>query len=84
MILLISALKVVLALLFPCHLLLVQEQVFVCPSALRYSHLFATPVVNNKYDCDYPSDDITCQTLPKLFAEKHFLTSSVDVCKVCT
>ena len=28
MILLISALKVVLALLYPCHLLLVQEQVF--------------------------------------------------------
>ena len=37
-----------------------------------------------KYDCDYPSDDKTRQTLPKLFAKKHFLTRSVDVCKVCT
>lgn len=45
---------------FPRHRLLVQERVFVCPSALRYSDLFATPEVNNKYDCDYPSDDKTC------------------------
>ena len=37
-----------------------------------------------KYDCDYPSDDKTRQTSPKLFAKKHFLTRSVDVCKVCT
>ena len=26
-----------------------------------------------KYDCDYPTDDKTRQTLPKLFAKKHFL-----------
>ena len=25
-----------------------------------------------KYDCDYPSDDKTRQTLPKLFAKIHF------------
>ena len=25
-----------------------------------------------KYDCDYPSDDKTRQTLPKLCAKKHF------------
>ena len=37
-----------------------------------------------KYDGDYPSDDKTRQTLPKLFAKIHFLTCSVDVCKVCT
>ena len=34
-----------LALLFLRHRLLEQERVFVCPPAIRYSNLFATPIV---------------------------------------
>lgn len=34
----------------------------------------------SKYDCDYPYDDKTPQTLPKLFAKKHFLHSFTRWC----
>ena len=93
MILLISTLKVVLfsrklsnfhwLFSFPVTDFLYGNQYSFVP--LLFAILISLPLQYfYKYDCDYPSDDITSQTLPKLFAEKHFLTRSADVSKVCT
>ena len=81
MILLISTLKVVLfsrklsnfhwLFSFPVTNLLYRNEYSIVP--LLFVILISLPLQYfYKYDCDYPSDDKTGQTLPKLFARIHF------------